>query len=384
MDRADVAEVQLQLDPRLTVSHPDRLVLAAKTAARHHKPVQQQATRSPTPSPIAIAPPSAAFPDLTGKYKVGRKSYQWVDETREENMTPERGDKHSVIAAVYYPAGDVYNIQHTTYVEPLLTETMRTSVGAAEQFLSTLVTHAYKDAPASREGGPFPVVLFWPGTLDNALFYSTFLENLASHGYVAVGVTEPYNASYADMERVIDVAKSLSRLDNWVSDEPFILQKLSGINNSDFAGMVDVSVVAVGGHSAGGAAATRVALELRNVKALLDLDGVLGIDQSPPAPSLMLSSPTPKAYNDGVHFAHHFRIRGIEHNDFETDLALLAEKYPGKVSASWGAVKPARLLELVNTYSVAFFNRYLKGVQTSLLDGNSGQYPEVQYQAPNR
>jgi len=86
----------------------------------------------------------------------------------------------------------------------------------------------------------------------------------------------------------------------------------------------------------------------------------------------------------GKRFAHHFKVRGIEHNDFETDLARLAEKYPGKVNAGWGSVKPARLLELVNTYSVAFLDKYLKGAQTSLLDGNSGQYPETQYQAPGR
>jgi hypothetical protein len=41
-------------------------------------------------------------------------------------------------------------------------------------------------------------------------------------------------------------------------------------------------------------------------------------------------------------------------------------------------------LELINTYSVAFLDKYLKGVQTSLLDGNSRQYPEMQYQRPNR
>jgi len=297
-------------------------------------------------------------------------------------MTPERGDKHSVIVAVYYPAGDIYNIQHTTYTEPLLTEIMRTSVGASEQFLSTLVTHAYRDAPVSREGGPFPAVLIWPGTLDNALFYSTYLENLASHGYMAVGITEPYNASWEELDRVLDVAKSTARIDNWVSDEPFILQQLRQLNNSDFAGMVDPSVVAVGGHSAGGDAATRVALELRNVRAVLNLDGVLGIDQSPQVPSLLLSSPSRSSWR--TLFSHHFRIGGIEHNDFETDLALLAEKYPGKISAGWGAVKPRRLLELVNTYSVAFLDKYLKGAPTALLDGNSGQYPEMQYQGSNR
>jgi hypothetical protein len=294
-------------------------------------------------------------------------------------MTPERGDKHSVIITVYYPAGDIYNIQHTTYTEPLLTQIMRTSVWS----FGAVPFHArharLPDAPASQAGGPFPVVLIWPGTLDNALFYSTFLENLASHGYVAVGVTEPYNASYAELEGAIAVAKSPSRLDNWVSDEPFILQKLTQLNGSDLAGAADLGVVAVGGHSAGADAAIRVVLELRNVRALLDMDGSIGIDQNPSVPALLLSSS-----NRETRFAHHFEVRGIEHNDFEVDLTLLAEKYPNKIGAGWGAVKPRRLLELINTYSTAFLDKYLKGLQTSLLAGNSGQFPEMQYRAPNR
>ena len=102
-------------------------------------------------------------------------------------MTPEQGDKHSLIATVYYPAGDVYNIQHTTYVEPLVTEIMRTSVGGRFGAIPFHARHACLQGRTRVSGGwPVSRRALWPGTLDNALFYSTFLENLASHGYVAV------------------------------------------------------------------------------------------------------------------------------------------------------------------------------------------------------
>jgi len=341
-------------------------------------PSSPQATRSPIPSPIAITPPSAAFPDLNGKYKVGRRSYQFVDETREEPMTREAGDKHSLTITVYYPAGDIYNVQHAAYLDPLLTETVKRTVGArSAQFLSTLVTHAYKDAPpATGEGGPFPVLLFWPGTLNTAAIYSTILENLASHGYVAVGITEPYNASYAELDNSPD-PKGPGRVYSWAADEPFILMKLSELNNTDLGGVVDVDAVAVGGHSAGGDAAGLATVEHGNVKAMLNLDGAGGLGHNPSVPSLLMSS----GY-DRDRYTYDFRMTGIAHSDFETDVGLLAEKYPSRIGVRRGSVRPARMLELVVTYSLAFLDKHLKSVQTSLLDGNSTQFPEMQHRPP--
>jgi predicted dienelactone hydrolase len=353
------------------------------TAAQPSGPGSRSASGAPRTAP------STVFPELTGGYQVGRRSYQFVDQTRGDLVTADPADKHSVIVTLYYPAGDTGTMPHASYVDPMLAQTLRRTWGAeSEQFLATLVTHAYDHAPVARSHAPFPVVLFWPGTNLNALCYSTFLENLASHGYVAVGVTEPHNASWDDLANAPATAGA-ARLTTWAQDEPFILQKLSGVNNTDFGGVMDLNTVAVGGHSGGGDAATEAADEHPNLKALLSFDAIVWLDNQPPVPALFKARPPVPSMLLATdvqrgQFTHHFLVRGIVHDDFAPDDALLDEAYPTHVATDRGTVPPARVLELMNTYVVAFFDRYLKGVRTSLLDGNSRQYPEMRYLGPNR
>jgi hypothetical protein len=44
-----------------------------------------------------------------------------------------------------------------------------------------------------------------------------------------------------------------------------------------------------------------------------------------------------------------------------------------------GSIRPERGLEISNAYLIAFFDRYLKGIDSKLLQGPSSAYPEVQF-----
>ncbi len=44
-----------------------------------------------------------------------------------------------------------------------------------------------------------------------------------------------------------------------------------------------------------------------------------------------------------------------------------------------GTIAPARGLQIVNAYTLAFFDRHLKGNTETLLDGPSSAYPEVTF-----
>jgi hypothetical protein len=44
-----------------------------------------------------------------------------------------------------------------------------------------------------------------------------------------------------------------------------------------------------------------------------------------------------------------------------------------------GSIQPERGLEITNAYLVAFFDQYLKGSKSGLLQGYSPMYPEVQF-----
>jgi len=72
-------------------------------------------------------------------------------------------------------------------------------------------------------------------------------------------------------------------------------------------------------------------------------------------------------------------ILGTSHYDF-TDLPMLMP-----IAAQLGLKSPlngARVLHIVDDYSLAFFNQYLLGEPTTLQDGPSAQYPEVKYGQP--
>jgi hypothetical protein len=48
-----------------------------------------------------------------------------------------------------------------------------------------------------------------------------------------------------------------------------------------------------------------------------------------------------------------------------------------------GQVEPSRAVQVVNVYALAFFDRYLKGEASPLLDGPSADYPEVDIESRN-
>lgn len=56
--------------------------------------------------------------------------------------------------------------------------------------------------PSAEEPPPTPSYCSGRGDGVNALFLSTFSEDLASYGYFVVGLTEPYNASFEDLTRL--------------------------------------------------------------------------------------------------------------------------------------------------------------------------------------
>ena len=71
------------------------------------------------------------------------------------------------------------------------------------------------------------------------------------------------------------------------------------------------------------------------------------------------------------------RVPGMFHQDF-ADAALLSPL------TSWagvtGPINRQRARDIVSAYSLAFFDRHLKGRPAALLDGPAEQYPEVLFE----
>ena len=152
---------------------------------------------------------------------------------------------------------------------------------------------AYEQAaPAS---GRFPLVVLLPGLGFAAPQYAVLAEDLASRGYVVVGVTPTGSANLTVLDgRAVgpttdgnpsDLAGSQTAhdrtiagplLDRWVGDARFAADTAATLTESSaLAGHVDRSRLAYVGHSFGGTTALQACHEDRRCTAAVNLDGAL-------------------------------------------------------------------------------------------------------------
>jgi hypothetical protein len=76
-----------------------------------------------------------------------------------------------------------------------------------------------------------------------------------------------------------------------------------------------------------------------------------------------------------AHGGYRVRIRGAGHHNF-TDYALFS---PIRRITDAGDIDPLRCMKIINAYTLAFFDKYLKQKKEPLLEGPS-PYPEAQFE----
>jgi predicted dienelactone hydrolase len=258
-----------------------------------------------------------------------------------------------------------------------------------------------------------------------AAHYTTFLENLASHGYIVVGVDSPFFSSALKMpdgriiqnrsERYQRTGAREAEAVVQAQDLVFVLNELERINRTEvktgLAGRLDLQHVGVFGHSRGGFTAPHACFLDSRFKACLNLDGYSltpavmeqGIRQPylhieelapwlPPATDeeLKAANRTRDEEDRQVRAAMERRertfskmssgmylvtVKGAMHNSF-SDMPYIAPERYSNIQ-----IDAKRALTITNAYLLAFFDRYLQGRRRPLLEGNSRLFPEVTLQA---
>ena len=146
------------------------------------------------------------------------------------------------------------------------------------------VSSSIAEAPPAQTKNLWPLLLFSPGAGVNPAFYSTFTEDLASHGYAVFGIvpTGWVETMFPDGHRVPASAPYNLRwttriaLPLWASDLRFMLDQIERLDrdpNSIFFRRLDLSRAGAFGHSFGGGASILAGLQDRRIKAVLNLDG---------------------------------------------------------------------------------------------------------------
>ena len=150
-------------------------------------------------------------------------------------------------------------------------------------------------APFALEAGHAPLLLFSPGFEESVLTYSAQVEDLASHGYIVVGIDHPYDSWAVRFPdgRVIPfaqaqwdaaqrkpngaVAYQLAQIPLRADDIRFVLNTLIASSktpsrDAPFAGHVDWTKIGAFGHSLGGVAAASACRTDARIRACMNED----------------------------------------------------------------------------------------------------------------
>jgi fermentation-respiration switch protein FrsA (DUF1100 family) len=281
--------------------------------------------------PILLGQEGSSFflPKPTGPFAVGRTILWWTDQSRREDALPLVDARREVVAFVYYPANatginaDYY--PGLTGLGPVPeTKIIEKHFGSAWPAVAAgrVRSRAYVDAPFSKAAGLCPVLVFSPGASAPLAIYSIQLEELASHGYVVVGLEHPYDTALvirpdhrlipfvdqmpqqAGPPAVAGLQADLQEVVRWTADTKFALDQIETLSqrpDTRFVGRLDLSRIGLFGHSLGGKVAARLCQADSRIGACMNQDGeMFGIPfgGTEPISSLHAGQPTKAPFVD--------------------------------------------------------------------------------------
>jgi len=358
---------------------------------------------------------SVALPAPSGPYALGRLSDDWVDTSRSDPFAVPPVVRRELVVWIWYPAARSAQLpgRYLPGAWARLLAPGQWPIPTAR--LEDLRGHAVDHAAIAPSHAPYPVLIMEPGIGRVPLEYTTIAEDLASHGYVVVGITPTESASAVVFPdgRVIHATSAASEPDGgsatayrhwgdavvgvWTQDIAFVLarlQRLAGAPGSTLAGHVDLRHVGVFGHSLGGAAAAEFCHLDRRCTAGADIDGdpfgsvtTTGLTQ----PILFIHSDQGacdyagcaaarqaqrRMFAQGAPGSVDLTIQGTLHNNF-TDAALFSRFPLPRSLLLLGSVNGRRGLGLTDLYLQAFFDHSLRHRVTPVLSGGVGTPGEV-------
>ena len=149
---------------------------------------------------IEVSPAAAdgrpSLPKPTGDHAVGRVTYHLVDMARKDEWGSHKDHKREFMVHVWYPAPSGSKGKPAPWLpaewarleeNAIIGRPLKRSAKEVGAFLASVVSHAQEGVPLASSPMRFPVILLAPGSLSFPSEYSSFAEDLASHGFVVVG-----------------------------------------------------------------------------------------------------------------------------------------------------------------------------------------------------
>lgn len=368
--------------------------------------------------PVKVAPDIFTAP--TGPYAVGTHEFLWIDQNRQDPFTKDPQVHRHLIARVWYPAQKVPGAKTSQYIlDP-------SEFPEKSEYLNFIAvkTNAVADAPLAKSKTPFPVLVYQPGGGTQRFVATYETEQLASHGYFVVAADHP---GFSDTVRFPDgskfapdknlrpeptgafrddVLKNWDWLNKvvfptWTDDGSYTIDKIEELNKTPgqiFYHRLDTSNLGIFGWSFGGAASVQMSIDEPRVKAAVDQDGQLfgsarekgttkplmlmhhgakdTVDKPEQQPVLdelvaLVDSWDKSLLAHSTNDWYDVTIAKTQHGNF-SDFVLGRPAKPDETD-------PRRAHAIIIAYTMAFFDKYLRGEPSDLLNTVPSKFPEVTF-----
>ena len=378
------------------------------------------------------------LPSPTGPFAVGRLCLEFADSNRRELYSADPDARRELVLWVWYPATSDTSADMAPYLP--------TPWAPNADFLGLEVTdtstHAVPDAPMAEERPDYPVLILSPSGFP-PLFLAAIAEELASAGYVVVGVNHTYETAVTPFTdgRLIPINPDAlgGALGPQVGEHDVVFRQraaLCDLKAADLrsvadhlerlelhpaglsADRLDLTRLGAFGHSFGGNAALEWCRADPRCRAAGNLDGAIWTDVGTVGlqrPTLQLLAPHPEFAMTGAQAvaaglatdaswyeaekaltfggwrtihqlgrsAHTVQIAGASHMSF-MDIPFLSMRAdsPAKRMLAATSIDPRRMWTITSDVLRSFFGQYLDGVDSPALDDVTANYPEIMLGPP--
>ncbi|MGV9270722.1 alpha/beta hydrolase family protein [Kitasatospora sp. NPDC003701] len=407
----------------MTDRHRPLLAALAAVLAAGALVAAAPAATAAAPTPRGTSTPASirlTLPAPTGPNPVATTALHLVDQHRTDLWAPTPRPRELMVQ-LWYPAAACGpsgrpRVPWTGTAEQAQLESG--FLGVTPGHLVWAPTHSLQDAPAARTGR-HPVVLYSPGSRGDRSFGTAEAEDLASRGYVVVGIDHTFDAGEVLFPggpdgrlEVRNTPAVHAMTDDEIvayrtTDTRFVLDRLTDLAAGDnpdaerrdlppgLGAALDLTAIGMLGHSMGGATAVQTLHDEPRVLAGVSLDGpvfgtaatdglarpllLIGASDVRPARDAMWDALWPRLTS----WRRQLTLSGSGHLTFSDFAVLLPAARP---VLSWpdeqfdqllGTIDGSRAVAAQRAYLAAFFDLHLRHRPTTLFDSPTPLFPEM-------
>jgi dienelactone hydrolase len=367
----------------------------------------------------AATPSTILLPKPTGEYGVGTIAIPLADTGRDGEKyanIDKKAEHRELMIQIWYPTNRGITGETKSYLDDvtkdyLLRDDILKNVPECLAWINSIRINSVYNAPIACDYTPstqqlkrYPVLVFSPGLGKIYSEYQSLFEDLASHGYIIVGVNHPGvslvtvmpNGNYYTVQTDIETNDVVQVLE---TDLRFIARQLPEIDRNKTLpvnGRLDLKHLGILGHSIGGTAAFQTCIDCPEYLAALNFDGGPygnGYYQKP------IQKPMTLVRTDIVYDAdlenifstlrtnikqgYQIKVSGAIHSSFcDYPILNMPESLKSVLLADM-TINPERVVGITRDCARYFFDINLKNIYPDQMLTMTRKYPEVTLEVHN-